>query len=59
MGGAPVVKAKNFKGTLKRLGNYLKEYKVKFIIIFILAIAGTVFSIVRTKNIRKSNNRTF
>ncbi|MGI6752175.1 MAG: ABC transporter ATP-binding protein [Anaerovoracaceae bacterium] len=42
----PVVKAKDFKGTLKRLAYYLAPQKNKFIVVGILAIFSTVFSII-------------
>lgn len=49
MMGMPVQKAKNFKGTLTRLMGYLMPFKVRFIAVFILATASTVFSIVGPK----------
>jgi ATP-binding cassette subfamily B protein len=45
----PVVKAKNFKGTLKRLLSYLKPQRVNFILVLIFAIISTVFGIVGPK----------
>jgi ATP-binding cassette subfamily B protein len=45
----PVVKAKDFKGTLKRLLGYLKPQKRNFILVFIFAIISTVFTIVGPK----------
>jgi ATP-binding cassette subfamily B protein len=45
----PVVKAKDFKGTLKRLLNYLKPQRTNFILVFIFAIFSTIFSIVGPK----------
>jgi len=45
----PVVKAKDFKGTLKRLLNYLKPQRVSFILVFIFAIFSTIFTIVGPK----------
>ena len=59
MGGAPVEKSKNFKSTLKRLVKYLKEYRIKFIIIFILAALSTVFSIVGPKILGKATTELF
>ena len=43
--GKPVEKAKDFKGTLKRLVHYLAPQKVRFLAVGILAVASTVFSI--------------
>jgi len=45
----PVVKAKDFKGTLKRLLSYLKPQRINFILVFIFAIFSTVFTIVGPK----------
>ncbi|AJG98236.1 ABC transporter [Clostridium beijerinckii] len=45
----PKVKAKDFKGTLKRLLNYLKPQRIKLILVFIFAIISTIFSIVGPK----------
>ncbi len=47
--GTPGEKAKNFKGTLKRLVLYLEPYKVQFIIVGAFAVLSTVFSIVGPK----------
>ncbi len=41
----PVEKAKDFKGTLKRLVGYFAPQKLNFIAVSILAIVSTVFSI--------------
>jgi len=45
----PVAKAKDFKGTLKRLLSYLKPQRVSFILVFIFAIFSTIFTIVGPK----------
>jgi len=45
----PVVKAKDFKGTLKRLLSYLKPQRFSFILVFIFAIFSTIFTIVGPK----------
>ncbi len=42
-------KAKDFKGTSKRLLSYLAPQKVTFILVFFLAVGSTVFSIVGPK----------
>lgn len=41
----PAEKAKDFKGTLKRLGRYLKPHQGPIILSFLMACFGTVFSI--------------
>lgn len=45
----PVQKAKNFKGTLKRLLNYLKFQRVNLTIVILLTILGTLFAVVAPK----------
>ena len=41
----PAEKAKDFKGTLKKIIKYLKTYKLSIFFVIIFAIASTVFSI--------------
>ncbi len=55
--GAPVVKAKNFKGTMKRLVDYLKPQGLRFIIVFIMAIASTIFNIFGPKVMGKATTK--
>ena len=47
--GRPVEKAKDFKGTLKRLIGYLMEFRGRFIAVFVLAAGSTIFSIIGPK----------
>lgn len=42
-------KAKNFKGTMKRLVSYLAKYKITIFFVFLFAIASTVFTIIGPK----------
>ncbi|MCX7711825.1 MAG: ABC transporter ATP-binding protein/permease [Clostridia bacterium] len=44
--GIPVQKAKNFKGTLKRLIQYLMPQKYRFFAVLLLAVVSTSFNIV-------------
>lgn len=39
-------KAKDFKGTMRKLVSYLAKYKIRFVIMMIFAVASTIFSIV-------------
>lgn len=55
--GMPVQKAKNFKGTLKRLIGYLKPHKINLIIVLVFAIASTTFAIVSPKVMGKAMNK--
>lgn len=59
-GGAmarPVEKAKDFKGTLIRLIGYLAPQKMRFIVVGILAVISTVFSIVGPKILGKATTK--
>ena len=47
-------KAKDFKGTLKKLLNYTKEYKKSFTVVIIFAILSTLFSIIGPKILGKA-----
>lgn len=47
--GMRIEKAKDFKGTLKKLLYYMSDYKVGLIIVTIFAVASTIFSIVGPK----------
>ncbi|MGL4484909.1 MAG: ABC transporter ATP-binding protein [Anaerovoracaceae bacterium] len=47
--GAPKEKAKDFKGTVKKLIKYLGSYKPAVVIVLVFAIASTVFAIVGPK----------
>jgi ATP-binding cassette subfamily B multidrug efflux pump len=47
--GRPPEKARDFKGTLKRLAQYLAVERYRFILVFFLAIGSTLFSIVGPK----------
>lgn len=57
MMGRPVEKAKNFKITFKRLIAYLKPEKYRFLIVFVLAVASTVFTIVGPKIMGKATTK--
>lgn len=47
--GRPVQKAKDFKGTLRRLSTYMKPFRVSIVFVFIAAVLSTVFSIISPK----------
>jgi len=51
MGGGmmPGEKAKNFKGTIKKLVGYVKPYWIPMIAVFVFAIASTIFAIISPK----------
>jgi ATP-binding cassette subfamily B protein len=45
----PVEKAKDFKGTFKRLIGYLKPHRYKIVLVFVAAILSTTFTIISPK----------
>ncbi|QCX32955.1 ABC transporter ATP-binding protein [Caloramator sp. E03] len=55
--GMPVEKAKDFKGTVIRLIQYMKPQRSKFIAVFVLAILSTVFNIVGPKIMGKATTK--
>ena len=54
--GRPVEKAKDFKGTLKRLINYLKPHRIRLLVVLIFAAASTIFSIAAPKIMSRAMN---
>ena len=52
-------KAKDFKGTLKKLIKYISNYKIAFIIVFVFAIGSTIFSIVGPKILGNATTELF
>jgi ATP-binding cassette subfamily B multidrug efflux pump len=65
MGGGPMAmmrrgeKPRDFKGTLKKLIQYLGQYRVLILITWLIAIASTVFSIVGPKILGKATTKLF
>ena len=59
MAGGPVEKPRDFKGTLRKLVAYLNPFKVTIIIVFVLAIGSTVFSIVGPKILGNATTELF
>ena len=52
-------KAKDFKGTLKRLLRSMSKYKIGLVIAFVCAIASTIFSIVGPKILGNATTELF
>ena len=52
-------KAKDFKGSMAKLLQYMAKYKIRFVIMFVFAIAGTVFNIVGPKILGKATTELF
>lgn len=65
MGGSPHggmgtgEKAKNFKGTIKKLMKYLSTYKIGLILVIIFAIGSTIFNIAGPKILGKATTEIF
>ena len=57
MGGGE--KAKDFKGTVKRLAKHLEQYKFRFLFMLIFAIASTVFIIIGPKILGNATTEIF
>ena len=53
----PGEKAKDFKGTMKKLARCMKPYTVRLIIVFICTIASTVFSIISPAILGKATDK--
>ncbi len=56
---APVEKAKDFKGTIKKLVSYLGAYKIPLFFVIIFAIASTIFNIWGPKILSKAITELF
>jgi len=59
LSGGPIEKARDFKGTLRKLVAYLDPYKAKIIVVFLLAIGSTIFSIVGPKIMGNATTELF
>ncbi|MFR9710895.1 ABC transporter ATP-binding protein [Paenibacillus sp. MB22_1] len=57
--GMPVEKAKDFKGTLRRLIRYLRPHKYQLVAVFVMAILSTLFSIFSPKVMGKATTKLF
>ena len=53
-GRRPNEKAKDFKGTMKKLIHYMAIYKVQVFFVAVFAICGTIFNIVGPKILGKA-----
>jgi len=57
--GMPGEKAKDFKGTMKKLMSYLGMYKIPFLFVAIFAIGSTIFNILGPKILGKATTEIF
>ncbi|BCN31958.1 ABC transporter ATP-binding protein [Anaeromicropila herbilytica] len=62
MGGGPMApgeKAKDFKGSMKKLISYLGKYQIKIYLVILFAIGSTVFTIVGPKILGNATTEIF
>lgn len=52
-------KAKDFKGSMARILRYMGRYKIRFILMFFFAVAGTIFNIWGPKVLGKATTELF
>ena len=57
--GVPTQKAKDFKGTLRRLGGYLRPHRNQMAIVIVAGAIGTVFSVVGPKVLGLATTKIF
>ena len=58
-GPRAVEKPNDFKGAMKKIAKYIARYKFRLVIMFICAIAGTIFMIVGPKILGKATTELF
>lgn len=58
-GAGNAEKAKDFKGTFKKLIRYMSAYKIQMLFVAIFAIGGTIFNIVGPKILGKATTEIF
>lgn len=58
-GPMPGEKAKDFKGTMKKLMGYMGKYKIALLFVVIFAIGSTVFNIIGPKILGKATTEIF
>lgn len=57
--GMPVEKAKDFKGTLRRLMGYIRPYRMQLFSVLLMAVISTIFNIVSPKIMGKATTKLF
>ncbi len=55
----PDEKAKDFKGTLKKLFHYMNMFKAQMILVAIFAVGGTIFNIIGPRILGKATTEIF
>ena len=59
MGQGPVEKAKDFKGSIRKLFKYIGRYKIGVLFVAVFAIGGTVFNILGPKILGNATTEIF
>ena len=57
--GMPVQKARDFRGTLRRLTGYLEPHRVALIIVIVAGIVATLFSVIGPKMLGMATTKIF
>ena len=57
--GMPVQKAKDFKGTLRRLSGYLRPHQAGLTIVIGAGVISTLFSVIGPKLLGKATTKVF
>jgi len=57
--GMPVQKAKDFKGTLRRLSGYLRPHQTALTVVVVAGVISTLFSVVGPKLLGKATTKVF
>lgn len=58
-GAGKVEKAKDFKGTTKKLKGYLVNYKLALLIVLIFSVGSTIFSVIGPKILGNATTEIF
>ena len=57
--GGPAEKARDFRGTMYKLLDYLREFRLSIVIVLLFAMASTIFTIVGPKILGKATTKLF
>jgi ATP-binding cassette subfamily B multidrug efflux pump len=57
--GMPVQKAKDFKGTLRRLTGYLQPHQAGLVIVILAGVIATIFSVIGPKLLGQATTKVF
>jgi ATP-binding cassette subfamily B protein len=57
--GAPGEKAKDFRGTIKKLLAYMGSYRTALVVVMVFAVASTVFNVVGPKILSRATTELF